>query len=313
MQTGTPRLAAKAAQPRCKRWPARNYFVSPRHRLLYCPIPKVACSSLKFWWAQTESGRLDKDPIDGYGQLLHMHRDFSTRYTYDQFADELGDGPLDDPRWFRFAFVRNPWARLVSAFVNKFVQWTAETGAALIAEFRRGLAGRMARRLLPGSREAGDRLPPWWLFRSTAAWTERFTFRQFVNYLATCDLANADGHWRPQSEFLGPIEYRFIGRFERLEHDFGTLNRMLGRKPVLGRINVTSYLANSSLEDEECVADWPLSRLRELSAAPHYRRFYTPSLAQTVGQLYAADVERFGYEFDESAAPSTAVPRRQAA
>ena len=295
---------AAARQPGL-RWPATRYFVSPRHRLLYCPIPKVACSSLKVWWAEYELGPAYFQEIP----IGEVHRQLGARFEYQHQAEVLGEAPLVDPRWFRFVFVRNPWARLVSAFVNKFVNYT-HNAATLVDEFRSRLPRRMVRQMVRPA-AADDILPPWWLLRGAAAWREQFTFRQFVNHLATCNLNRADGHWRPQSRLLGKTEFHFIGRFEHLDRDFAELNRLLGRQPALRRVNATQYTAEAVMH--ACVSDWPLARLRELPAAPPYRSFYTPSLAETVARLYADDVQRLGYEFDDSSRWETAVSARQAA
>jgi hypothetical protein len=291
MQPGEPRPTTMPARLRCQRWPVNRYYVSRRQRLLYCPIQKVACTSLKVWWAEHEGWPLDRENLE----VTNLHCPFQAQFAYGKQAELLGDEPLDDPGWFRFVFVRNPWTRLVSAFLNKFVHWHDEIALQLIDEFRRGLPNRIARQLW-SRHDSADRLAPWWLLRSKSAWCERLTFRQFVNHLATCDMTAVNGHWRPQSEFFEKVEFHFIGRFEHLERDFAELNRLLGRQPSLPRINSTTYVADFSTQ--ECVADWPLSRLRRLSAAPPYRCFYTPALAETVGRLYEADVKRFGYEFD---------------
>jgi hypothetical protein len=291
---------------RCRIWPANCYYVSPQNRLLYCPIAKVACTSLKVWWVQNECASLaGEDP-----ETLRPHRKPHRQFRYEHYADELGDEPLDDPRWFRFAFVRNPWARLVSAFVNKFVIWHGDTGGMLLNEFRRALPRRIAEQIVRNP-DPANVLAPWWLLRSSAAWIEHFTFRQFVNHLATCNLVEADPHWRPQAEFLGPFDFHFIGRFEHLSRDFTELSRLLGRQVALPRFNSSTYDADD--QAGECVADWPLCRLRKLPAAPHFRRFYTPLLAQTVGRLYTADVERFGYEFDRETAAGGLVEPSAAA
>jgi hypothetical protein len=289
MQPNTPRQAAKPAPLRAKQWPANRYFVSRQHRLLYCPIQKVACTSLKVWWAESVQGTGACRGIEN--KKLHAH--LQSQFSYSEHALELGDEPLEDPDWFRFAFVRNPWARLVSAFLNKFVHWS-ELAPKIVNELRRGLARRLLRQPISGQAPE-DRLAPWWLFRSAASWSEQLTFRQFVNHLAACDMSTVNGHWRPQSHFLGQVEFHFIGRFEHLARDVAELNRRLGREQAVPRINSTEYAVDES--SPECVADWPLCRLRKLPAAPHYLRFYTPALAQTVGRLYADDVERFGYEF----------------
>jgi hypothetical protein len=35
-------------------WPEATFYVSQRYRLVYCPIQKVACSSIKLWWAELD-------------------------------------------------------------------------------------------------------------------------------------------------------------------------------------------------------------------------------------------------------------------
>jgi hypothetical protein len=112
-------------------------------------------------------------------------------------------------------------------------------------------------------------------------------------------------NWRPQTEFLAKHEFHFIGHLESLVRDFQTVGKRLGIATPLRVSNVTNYDDGDAAG--QCVADWPLHRLRRMVAQPHFLRFYTPDLLVRVGQLYASDVERFGYSAADAAAQSRAA------
>jgi hypothetical protein len=81
----------------------------------------------------------------------------------------------------------------------------------------------------------------------------------------------------------GRLLVDFVGRFESLADDFAFICQVLDLEASLPRANATRH------------AD--------------YRTFYDDRLAAEVGRFCAADVERFGYAFDDAAA----APRRSPA
>src|SRR5690349_21216492 len=122
-------MGPEAASWECG-FPTCGYFVSGQRKLLYCPIQKVASSSIKLWWAKLEEGSHAKyAEVDGltppdcegakWGYVAHHKME---GFTFWHHRHQLGRRPLDDDSWFRFAFVRNPWARVVSCFLNKFIK-----------------------------------------------------------------------------------------------------------------------------------------------------------------------------------------------
>jgi hypothetical protein len=99
-------------------------------------------------------------------------------------------------------------------------------------------------------------------------------FRSFDDYL----------DWRVntavpelQGDFVygdsGELLVDFVGRYETLERDFGT---------VCERIGIASALPhkNRSIHDD-------------------FREYYSPQTRALVAEAYREDIERFGYEFDE--------------
>src|SRR5687768_5773492 len=111
-QTTAVNLATKA--PAHYVWPKSEFFVSQRNRLVYCPIQKVACSSLKLWWAEMEGEEATSFINQNhFGQACIDHGRLNDRYKLHHQSVELGNRPLVDNDWTRMVFVRNPWSRLV--------------------------------------------------------------------------------------------------------------------------------------------------------------------------------------------------------
>lgn len=146
--------------------------------------------------------------------------------------------------FFKFAFVRNPWDRLLSAY-----RFLRQGG------------------LMPEDREWAERLAP---FPDVSA---------FVKGWLSPENAHRKEHFVPQFEFLSAdrssrIDVDFVGRFERLEEDFGLVCRRLGLTAVLPHLN-----ANPSGRDD-------------------YRAAFDTRATEIVGEVYSQDVALFGYRFE---------------
>jgi hypothetical protein len=301
VQTSPPRTIRK------HRWPEADFYVSEQHRLVYCPIHKIASSSLKLWWAMLVDGSSSRFvSTNEYGQLSIDHYALDTSYKLRHLPAELGRRPITESGWTRAVFVRNPWARVVSAFVNKFVtphelakpvfekvhhrQTTKAWSRMPFAIAERIIHGR---RVDPGLGNRSHRPLP----AAAQSWQDEMNFSQFVDFLAGCSLdrGTIDRHWSPQYRFLGSAEFNFVGRFEHLERDVAKLARLLDVDVALPAANRTTY-TNSY---RRLFADCPLKRLRRLPSMPDYRQFYTPELRTRVARLYRRDIEQFGYSFDD--------------
>ncbi|HET9622323.1 MAG TPA: sulfotransferase family protein [Kofleriaceae bacterium] len=159
-----------------------------RHAAVYVEIPKVACTSVKTALAPACGVTL---PADGNPHDLRW---------------PLADGP-PFPGRFSFAFVRDPWDRLVSCYRDKlrgevdgFTSFTVRPGVAnCLARFDRFVAG--------------------------------MSFAAFVRAVAAIPDAEADAHFRSQHGFVcvdGALAVDAIGRFERLDEDFAAIARRIG-------------------------------------------------------------------------------------
>ncbi len=260
-------------------FPESTYLVDPERSLVYLPIPKVACTSLKTWFVRSSPGaRISEDPATFKVNL--WLGDEGRRYLLHDAA------LLEDPEVFRFCFVRNPWSRLVSAYLNRIVGQGVEYKR-LMTRLSRGRWYRLDKRAAFALRRR----------IGGVGWPERaeLSFREFVTReVAVTAPSEMDPHWRPQCDFFADYPLDFIGRFERLHADFEALARRLHIADPLPERNRSHYVAHA---DRTCLAHRAPAELRRLSAMPSYRQFYTTELVETVGRVYAADIERFDYDF----------------
>lgn len=240
-------------------WPEKNYLVSERHRFLYGPIAKVACSSLKLWLLEV----VGDHPARPFNEHVEVQR-----HNLGRRGGRAAFRLLHDRSYFAFAFVRNPWARVVSAYLNKFL--TVNRTSRPVLEQLRGTTGDDV--------------------------VADVSFSEFINFLACGNPRTFDEHWRPQHLFVSDNRFDFVGRFENLAADFANIQERLQITTPLPHFNPTRYA--SQWNGTEMVADFTPADLQRHGALPDYRQFYTPQLRGLVAKIYAADIERFGYEFE---------------
>jgi chondroitin 4-sulfotransferase 11 len=169
-----------------------------RYGAVYVDIAKVASSSLKAAFAAVLG--LDLGNVDGNPHELE--------YPRPTIVDPTGNRMF--PGMYAFAFVRNPWDRLVSCYRDKI--------AGEVADFTTMSASGVARCLA----------------RFDAFWAG-MPFEAFVRAVAAIPDADADEHFRSQHCNLtnahGDIAVDFVGRYENLQSDFLRVARTIGLPP----------------------------------------------------------------------------------
>jgi chondroitin 4-sulfotransferase 11 len=92
-------------------WNDPRGVISHRYKFIYLPIAKVANTSLKEWILSVGAiGLVDKEELicnHGPAVIRNFNKD-----------DYCG--------YYKFAFVRNPWSRLVSCYSNKILKEKTE-------------------------------------------------------------------------------------------------------------------------------------------------------------------------------------------
>ncbi len=193
------RSAEFRASPRAVKtpigWPLAQVFVSKPAKVIYCPIGKNACTFLKAEVARTAQPAF----------MNYMARDIHFITDHVRTGLQLSDYPeaearalATDPAYLRFAVLRDPFDRLLSAYIEKFV--LGRTAPDNIQHTRSVVA--------PVQRAAGLGQPDH---------DRGISFRQFVSHLETADPARLDPHWRPQALYLAGMDYDRLFRIDELD------------------------------------------------------------------------------------------------
>jgi hypothetical protein len=193
-----------------------KYIVSDDLRFVYFVIPKVACTSIKsallpLFNVNTPEGASIREDI---ALGLEVHRIFGNskfQVNRTQFERKLSRGEYRE--YFKFAFVRNPWDRLVSCYSHKIIDVDDTQLEEPPFRERRGGTG--------------------------AELYKGMSFAEFVE--TVCDIPDeeANMHFRSQHEVVcgsgkdKPIMADFVGRFENLAADFSVVAERIGRAQEL--------------------------------------------------------------------------------
>ena len=178
-----------------------HIIVNDKYRVLYCFIPKVASTNLKktFFLLTGEKNKTDPSQIKPF----EVHRVSRSPFTY---LNTLSAKSVQHrlKHYIKVIFVREPLARLLSAFRDKLSHGekkflARKYGAEAIKLFREN----------PSQQSLKD--------------GHDLKFSEFVDYVLyqKAHSQEFDKHWDEYFNLCSPchIRYNFIGRFETLEDD----------------------------------------------------------------------------------------------
>ena len=189
-------------------WPLWQLMVIKNKRLIYNPIGKNGSSSLRstILGLSDASPDVKRLPLDTYTTGL-----------------QLGDLPFDeameilhDQSYVKFAIIRDPFDRLVSAYLEKFVA-------------NRMILGNQFHTRSVISHVLGVQFP------SQDDFSKSITFSQFVDYIVCHQPHQLDPHWCPQFIYLQNVIYKLF-RLDDLEELYVLLE--IGNE-VTRKLNVT--------------------------------------------------------------------------
>jgi chondroitin 4-sulfotransferase 11 len=196
-----PRIrCVEAERKKVRRRYDSKYIVHDERKFVYFVIQKVACTSVKAallpLFGDLDAERFENARPDG-SVLVRVHKLFDgSRYQLNR--EEMLSGEYRD--YFKFAFVRNPWDRLVSCYLEKFAR--------------------------PNS--PGLKAPPDMDVELYAG----MPFAGFVEAVSVIPDQKANPHFRSQHIVVcgpeGRVMADFVGRFENLHEDFARVAGEIG-------------------------------------------------------------------------------------
>lgn len=237
-------------------------FIDNAHFLAFCLIPKVASTSLKILF-QDKLGVRIRGRASGRGAWDALHRAFDSQ-TY-----RLGPRTLflHGGAYTKALFVRHPFERLVSAYVDKALRPRSEVSW-FYATFWDKIPGVKAEQRSP-------------------------TFAEFVNLLLSMPVRSWDSHWLPYYRLCQPclLDYAFVGKLETASRDFPLFFSETGVDGSrFSHVHAGRHASGGATNGVN------VTGATNASARDHFAQL---SYNQTMG-LYARyffDFELFGYDF----------------
>ena len=178
-----------------------HLVVNEKHKVLYCFIPKIACSNMKriFLVLAGLYPNIKKVNISNcHTEILRLRG-----FKKNQIKNMLND-------YYKFMLVRDPFERLVSAYRNKWlgkenVQLHATLGKAIVRRYRFNDSEDIDPR--------GDDV--------------RFT--EYIRYIIDTPSENLNEHWMPYNDLCRPCEvnYDFIGSIDTVSRDVTHVMRQI--------------------------------------------------------------------------------------
>ena len=173
-----------------------NYTIdiSLKNNYIYLGNPKVASTIIKRTLFSIETAGTGITNKEDHPSPLHspMIKPYQLQEKY--LLDLLNDNDV-----FKFSVVRNPYARVLSAYLNKILNDKPEKENIKQLIDRRGV---------------NDQL---------------ISFEEFVDAICKEDPYKMEQHWRPQSHQLmyPEIQYTYIGKLEDINSSFNIIDKHL--------------------------------------------------------------------------------------
>lgn len=224
----------------------------PKYNFVFVEIPKTAGSSMRARLFRMGCADVNDQKYDLIVYPYAQH------YNIQEYRHILG-GELDSR--FKFAFVRNPWGRLVSSFTRECSNWRNST---------------MPRDWILNPKRFQEWVP------TALKPGRRATNRRHPHHLGKSNRVIAESQLNFITDKCGNVAVDFVGRFENAASDF---------EKILTKLNSVCPLPPRKY--------WVMPRLNVSHGADeHYSFYYDDGTIEKVRTAYQKDIEYFGYEYE---------------
>jgi len=232
---------------------SNNYLIGIKYdnpNFIYFSIPKTGCTSVK--WSIANFFDINVDPKKG----IH-----STKLNSIEVLSKR-----DLPTHFKFAFVRNPWDRVVSLYNDKICKYYDK----ICKKYNYDNNFITKKKII---RQDFD--DPYFGLKYTDVFYAGMSFKEFVKKICSISDDDANKHFKSQYTFIydknGDIAVDFLGRFENFEKDFNYISSKISNDFVMFHKNISKH--------------------------EHYRAYYDEVTQKMVEERYEKDLRLFNYKF----------------
>ena len=176
-------------------WVNYNINISLKHKYVYFEIPKTGCTTIKRTLINWEMGEF----ADRWQGKTHRNI-YETPFVKPfQLEPDYLHEVLTGSEFFRFTFVRSPYSRLASCYLEKIA--------------KKKIASEVIYQALGKSLDNDNTL----------------SISEFLDGIEKLSPKKMDSHFRPQfhQSFGGHITFEYVGRFEEFESDFAAVRGLI--------------------------------------------------------------------------------------
>lgn len=201
-----------------------DFHFSPKYQYIYIATRKVACSTIKHMLQTAEIGddgysdRVTSGNQYGYSDfLLNIHDARNWQLAHP--TNETERRSMADQARLTFCFVRNPYSRVLSAYLDK-IHSNGNRRKAFLAPF----------------------------FNDEERAAMPISFVEFLKLVAGQEADVMDGHWRPQYHHLKSfnLNYNMVGSFEKLNADLDVVIKKIDGAILHYKSDILEHSTGSS-------------------------------------------------------------------
>lgn len=244
-------------------------------KFMLCSIPKVGSTEWRQIFLSYHRRNLQANEYRVHWAVLKLPHAL-------HFPVPTVNAWLTDPAWRSVIFVRHPIPRLLSAYTNKFIK----NAYAPTRYFRANITFDEFMYMV--SRQRHDDM---WSAEGKSSFSGIFHF------------AFADEHWRRQSQFCGAMNLDYeVAHLERVGEFVHSLLESGHLPKRILEVEAAKHFYNSMPVDTHGNTPRPEVNTARLSAASStalIAKYYSQETLALAKEIYAVDMERFGYDPDE--------------